>query len=181
MVTALLIVFFLLLLLLPSAGPSPRQITSRFRDMHLSTPKTPFKAPPFTLKDPSGHVVELQGQRGNVVFLNFWATWCPPCRAEMPALEKLQERFKSKGLVVLAVNVSESPKQVAQFLREMKISFPVALDSDGVVSGDYAVRALPTTYLIGRNGEVLAMALGFRDWSGSRSLSLFRTLLASSR
>lgn len=178
---ALLLGFVLGLLLLPASGPPPGDVTNGFQAMQLSMPRAPVKAPPFTLKDPAGHVVELQNQRGKVVFLNFWATWCPPCRAEMPAMEKLQEEFKSKGLVVLAVSVNESRKEVVKFLKERKISLPVALDSDGTVSEDYGVRALPTTFLIGRDGEVLAMGLGIRDWTSARSRSLFRSLLASSR
>lgn len=92
-------------------------------------------------------------------------------------MEALYREFNAKGLTVLAVNVQESPRQVTKFINELKITFPVVLDSNGAVTGDYGVRALPTTYLIGKKGEVLAMGLGSREWTGHGFRSLFRSLL----
>jgi len=173
LIAALLLLLFLVLFSVLSRQQDP----TRFRNLQLSTPKQPVQAPDFSLKDPTGRTVELRGFRGKVVFLNFWATWCVPCRREMPAMEALFREFNAKGLTVLAVNVQESPRQVTQFIHELKITFPVVLDSNGAVTGDYGVRALPTTYLIGKKGEVLAMGLGSREWAGDRFRPLFHSLL----
>lgn len=109
--------------------------------------------------------------------MNFWATWCIPCREEMPAMETLYREFKDEGFVVLAVNVEESPNKVTKFVREFHVTFPIALDTKGDVMSDYGIRALPATYLIGKKGEVLAMGLGSRDWANYAYRSLFQSLL----
>ena len=142
--------------------------------MHVGT-ETP--APDFRLPTPEGKAVALTELRGQVVFLNFWATWCPPCRVEMPSMERLYKEFKDQGLTILAIDMGESAKQVARFMRDFQLSFPALLDTDGNVSARYRVQGLPTTFLIDRGGRIAGAALGPRDWSSQEGKALIRSLL----
>jgi peroxiredoxin len=136
------------------------------------------QAPDFALATADGKKVALAGLKGKVVLLNFWATWCPPCREEMPSMERLHQEFREQGLAVLAVNIQESPKQVARFMRDFRLTFPAVLDGDATVSGLYGVRGLPSTYLVDRTGRVVGQAVGARDWAGAPAKALVRSLLA---
>ncbi|MFQ5830792.1 MAG: TlpA disulfide reductase family protein, partial [Candidatus Methylomirabilia bacterium] len=115
--------------------------------------------------------------RGKVVFLNFWATWCPPCRVEMASMERLHREFKDRGLAVLAVNFEESPKQVARFMKDFQLSFPTVLDVDATVALRYKVQGLPMTFFIDRNGKMVGSATGARDWASPEAKALIRSLL----
>lgn len=136
------------------------------------------QAPAFELATADGKRVSLAALRGQVVLLNFWATWCPPCREEMPSMERLHQEFKAQGLAVLAVNIQESPKQVARFMRDFRLTFPALLDVDATIAGRYGVRGLPSTYLIDRTGRVVGQVVGARDWAGPAAKALARSLLA---
>lgn len=141
--------------------------------------KVPAKqAADFALPDLRGQQVSLHHYRGKVVFLNFWATWCIPCREETQAMEQLHQRFQSQGLAVLAVNLKETPDQVNAFFDQHRLSFTTLLDASGSVFRDYQVMGLPTTYLIGREGTLLARGVGGRDWTRSEGKDLIRALLA---
>ncbi len=144
----------------------------------LQPPKEEVEAPDFTLKDLTGRTVRLADFRGKVVFLNFFATWCVPCRAEMPAMERLHRNFKDKGLVILAVDIQESARTVRPFVRDLKLSFPALLDEDGSVAYMYAVRPVPATYLISRDGRIVWRAFGPREWDTADSRQYFSQLLA---
>jgi peroxiredoxin len=132
-----------------------------------------------TLPTLDGPQVSLESHLGKVVFLNFWATWCIPCREEMPAMEQLHQTFQSQGLAILAVNLKESPEQVKAFMDKYHLSFTVLLDHDGSVFRDYTVMGLPTTYLISREGTLLARGVGGRDWTRAEGKGLIRALLAA--
>ncbi len=134
--------------------------------------------PDFALVNPAGKKISLKDFRGKVVLLNFWASWCVPCREEMPAMERLYEEFKGKDFVVVGVNVKEQNAKALEFTKERKITYPVLLDNRGDVGLLYGAWGLPTTYLIGRNGEGLARMWGPADWYGSGARELIRTLLA---
>lgn len=114
------------------------------------------KAPSFTLKTLDGTETSLAALRGKVVLLNFWATWCPPCKAEMPDLDALQRKYATdKDFVVLGVNFEEDPETVRSYMEEHKLTFPVALDRDGsVTTKSFGVRPLPTTFIIDREGLI---------------------------
>lgn len=131
----------------------------------------------FTLKDINGKEVSLSDYRGKLVFLNFWATWCPPCRREMPSMEKLYQRFKDEDFVMLAVDLRESKKVVERFARKYKLNFPILLDSTGKTGDTYGVRAIPTTYLVNRQGELIGKAVGARDWASKNAFELIEHLL----
>jgi peroxiredoxin len=136
-----------------------------------------LKAPSFTLKALNGKEVKLEDYRGKIVFLNFWATWCPPCRQEMPSMEKLFNKFKDRDFTMLAVDLREGTKKVKAFKEKFNLSFPILLDSDGRVGLMYGVRSIPTTYLIDRKGNVIGGALGARDWASKEAFELFDHLL----
>ncbi len=160
----------------------PAAATSHdFQVLGLQPPKEEVEAPDFTLKDLNGKKVQLRDFRRKVIFLNFFATWCVPCRLEMPAMERLSKAYKDKGLVVLAVDIKESAKTVRTFLQELKVSFPALLDADGSVAFTYGIRPLPATYLIGRNGKILWRAFGAREWDNAASRQYFSRLLSDGK
>ncbi len=139
------------------------------------------KAPDFTLKNLEGSSVSLKDFAGKVVFLNFWATWCGPCRDEMPAMEKLWQTFKEEAFVILAVDLREGQKEVSSFMQNYGLTFPVLLDSRGEVGSMYAVRAIPTTYLIDSAGRIVGKALGARDWASEDAFDLIEHLLQETK
>jgi peroxiredoxin len=129
-------------------------------------PKIGYRPPNFTLQNLEGKTVDLESFRGKVIFINFWATWCIPCRAEMPALEKLYQDFKDKDFVMLAVSEDLEGKSVVEpFVQELKITFPILLDSDLAVNSLYGIRAIPETFLIDKTGLITHKIPGARDWT----------------
>jgi peroxiredoxin len=135
-----------------------------------------FKAPDFSLKNLEGEAVNLENLKGKIVFLNFWATWCPACRDEMPSMEKLYTKFKDKDFIMLAVNLREKPKTVRSFKEEYRLNFPILLDTDGSVSYRYGVRSIPATFLIDREGHLIGRAVGARDWASDLAFNLINQL-----
>ena len=119
-----------------------------------------FLAPDFTLEGMDGQPMSLRDLQGKAVILNFWATWCPPCKEEMPALEKIYRDHREDGVVVLGVNQMEARPQVQRFLEEYNLTFPVVLDIRGEVGRLYRVRAYPTTYFIDARGVIRDMVIG---------------------
>jgi peroxiredoxin len=117
-------------------------------------------APPFTLRTPDGDVISLSDFAGQPVLINFWATWCPPCRYEMPFLQAAYEKYKSQGFVVLAVDIQETPEVVKPFLQELGLTFPVAMDRSGAVSSAYRIQAIPTSIFVNRDGVVVDIHRG---------------------
>ncbi|MDR0688886.1 MAG: TlpA family protein disulfide reductase [Spirochaetaceae bacterium] len=133
----------------------------------------------FSLPLTDGTNLDTEKLRGKVVFLNFWATWCGPCRAEMPSMEALYRRFKDQDLEILAVNVQESLRQVTAFMDQWGLTFPAALDSRGSVGSAYGVMAIPTTYIVNREGRIIARVVGSLNWDTPKLFSAFETLLNS--
>jgi peroxiredoxin len=136
-------------------------------------------APSFRLKDLNGKEVKLEDHRGKIVFLNFWATWCRPCRTEMPSMEKLYTELKHRDFIILAVDLQERAKKVRAFKEKFKLNFPILLDPDGNVGSKYGVISIPITYLIDREGYVIGGALGARDWASKEAFELINQLLVT--
>jgi peroxiredoxin len=134
---------------------------------NLAFAKTPDSlAPDFTLSDLDGKNVTLSKFRGKVVLLNFWNTWCGPCRAEMPSLNNLFLELKDKGLVVLSISIDTSEEPVRAFISERKIVFPVLMDKkQKVYAKKYFLYGLPVTFLIDKKGIIVEKFIGERDWS----------------
>lgn len=148
---------------------------------NLEPMKDNSATPDFTLVDPAGKKTALKEFRGKLVMLNFWASWCVPCREEMPAMERLYEQYKSKGFTIVAVNVKDNRKDAMAFLKELKITYPVMLDPDGEVGLLYGAWGLPTTYIIGPKGEGLARIWGPASWDGPGAKQLIQDLLDGKR
>jgi peroxiredoxin len=124
------------------------------------SPQAGFAAPDFTLDTLAGQSVSLPGLRGQAVLINFWATWCPPCRAEMPAIQQVYEQYRDRGFTVLAVDLQEDDAQVAAFVEELGLTFPILMDRDGTVAAQYRVKALPSTFFVDREGVIQEVTLG---------------------
>ncbi len=117
-------------------------------------------APDFTLKNLEGQDISLSSLRGKPVLINFWATWCPPCREEMPYLQQIYEEWSGEGLMLLAVDIGESPALVKEFLETHNFSMPVLLDTERIVSEKYNITAIPTTFFIDRDGIIRGKRIG---------------------
>ncbi len=120
------------------------------------------KAPDFTLKSRSGKNIRLSDFRGSVVLLNFWASWCGPCRQEMPILNAMHKRYKKLGFAVVGVNVEQDNRKAKNYLKDVKVSFPILYDTASSVSKLYKVAAMPTTVIIDRNGNMRYLHLGYK-------------------
>lgn len=129
-----------------------------------------------TLEDLQGKTVRLAELRGKVIFLNFWTTWCPSCRIEMPSLEKLGRQLDGGDFAIAAVNLQEPTARVKAFYEEFKLSFTVLMDRSGEVGQRFGVRQLPTTFILDKGGRIIGKALGPRAWDSPKSLALFRYL-----
>jgi len=135
-------------------------------------------APAFVLPGLSGTPVHLSDHRGRVVLLNFWATWCPPCRAEMPSMEKLYQAYRDRGLVILAISGDRAGTQVVEsFVQELGLTFPILLDPEGNIFAQYGVRGLPTSYLLDRRGRIVSAEAGARDWNSTAARRVAEVLL----
>ena len=128
-----------------------------------AAPQPSQAAPDFTLRSLEGQNLRLQEQRGKVVLLNFWATWCGPCREEMPQLNRLFDKYRNSGFNLLGVNVDEDPKNAASVASKLGVKFPVLLDNDKQVSKLYELSSMPSTVLIDRDGRVRFLHKGYRE------------------
>ena len=163
----------------PSEDEIDPRVTEALTAMGMVTFEKPFDIADFTLRDLSGESHTLSNYSGSVVFLNFWATWCPPCREEMPSMQSLYERYGDDGLVMLAVNLLESEPEASDFVEHFGYTFPVLLDLDGRAGTTYAVRAIPTTYIINRRGQIIGMRPGYHNWEDPTVIDAFDTLLSA--
>ena len=140
-----------------------------------------YLAPDFSLRNLQGNYENLNNYRGQVVVLNFWATWCVPCRVEMPSFEKLYRRYRSEGVIVLAVTLDKNAGQkVKSFVHEYGISFPVLLDEKGEAEQLYPSMTIPFTYVIDREGRVVARVDGAKNWESDETFEAIEYLLKKS-
>jgi len=175
----------LLTLTLPSCDGDPESKAIGARETGsdaalTEAPRVGHLAPDFILQTLDGRDMHLSEYRGHVVFLNFWATWCGPCKVEMPAMEKLYREFRTKGFVVVAVSSdAEGPAVTRPYRDALGLSFTIADDSEMLVSRLYGVRSLPLTFLVNREGVITHQIFGARDWGDSEARSGIRQLLRS--
>jgi len=148
------------------------------RELDLIRPARPKQASDFSVSLLGGKTLELKGQRGKPMLINFWATWCAPCRDEMPAMERLYLKHRERGFMLLAVSVDTDAALVKPFLAKYHLTFPVALDAKMDLANTYGVRALPASFLIDRNGYLTALALGPRAWDNRAAHALIEAMLA---
>lgn len=135
------------------------------------------QAPDFTIKDLKGNDVTLSSFKGKPILLNFWATWCPHCRRERPELNQLYKDYNGKGLVIISVANDASIEKVKKFVENNPANFIVLSDQDSIATEAYSVYALPTTFLIDRNGVIKKKFPGFRSWTDPESRKLLDELI----
>lgn len=153
------------------SAPSPAAVTQG----QIPAPREGFLAPDLALPSSSGQVVELSSFHGRAVIINFWASWCPPCKAEMPALERVYKDYKDRGLIILGVNATDqdNPASAGDFVRQEGLTFTILYDKDGEASRLYQLQALPSTYFIDARGIIRTVVIG-----GPMSEALLRSKVA---
>jgi peroxiredoxin len=161
-----------------AATLSPDKKSDRlYRD--LGVLKVPRINPPvdFKLKDIKGRTVRLSDFRGKVVFLNFWTTWCPPCKYEMPSMQKLYDKLRDENFVMVAVDLQEPVSRVKDFVKAYKLSFSVLLDSTGDVGRQFGIRSIPSTFILDKEGGIIGKVFGPREWDGKEAVDFFEHLV----
>jgi peroxiredoxin len=147
-------------------------------EMGIQSPKIRHDAPSFSLQDLDGKSVSLADFQGKLILLNFWASWCTPCLEEMPAMQAAWEKYSEQGFVILAIAGDRgNSKAVRKFVSKLNLTFPVLLDPDGDVRNDYEVMALPTSYIIGRDGKIAGRVTRSKDWASEKADALIESML----
>ena len=137
-------------------------------------------APDFTVPDLDGKMVSLSDYKDNVVLLNIWATWCPPCVQEMPSMEKLHQELKDEAFEILAVSVDEAGAEtVKPFIEKHKLGFPVLLDTKGDIKTLYQATGIPESFIIDKDGIIIEKIIGPREWAASGAIRFFRNIIQS--
>jgi thiol-disulfide isomerase/thioredoxin len=149
---------------------------SRLETLGFNVFPAPEPMPPFVVKTFAGADASLAALSGKVVLLNFWATWCPPCKQEMPSIQVLHDSMKGLPFQVMAVSVAEKSRTVTDFLKNYPYTFPMYLDESGAVSAPFASRGIPTTFILDKQGRAIAGILGARSYDGPEVLALFKEL-----
>jgi peroxiredoxin len=169
----------LVLISVPSAAGQPT-LVDLMRVLYLSSYPPGLGLPPLTGRTAIGEAVSVAEFRGRVVLVNFWATWCGECRPEMLLFERLHQDFVAQGLTVLGMNVREETQRIQRYARELGLTYPLVLDREGVIAKAYGVIGLPTTFVVGRDGRPVALAIGPRAWGSAAARALVQVLLAES-
>lgn len=148
----------------------------------LSVYKGDLKQPVLKLKDLNGKIRDLRDYRGQVVMVNFWASWCPPCRIEMPSMYRLKQKMKGKPFTILAVNMAETKQEVNAFLPpQLRKSFVVLMDTDGKALRAWKVYAFPTSYIIGPKGKIRLALFGAAEWDDAAIVKKINALFPKKR
>ena len=159
-----------------AAAPAPDPRYAALGKLGFSVFPEPQQIPPIALSTPDGKALGVDAFKGKFVVLNFWATWCPPCRAEMPSMSELHAKYADKDLVVYAVSVQEDPGTVKNYLRDKQYAFPIVLDPDGAVSKLFVGSGIPTTYVLDREGRAIAGMVGGREWNTPEAYGVFEAI-----
>lgn len=159
-------------MLLPSVFAGPIEPPNGIRHYETGT------APGFVLGNMDGERFDLASARGKWVFLHFWASWCGPCREEMPAIQQMSDQFADDELAVILVNTAENEDTIFSFLAEINMGMSSLMDADGQVTEQYRPRGLPTTILIDRNGQMQYQAIGGREWQEAEYTGFLRELIS---
>jgi len=133
-------------------------------------------APEFWLRDLNENILELDDFKGKPVIINFWATWCPPCLAELPSMNRAWKKLKNDGIAMVAINVGENESDILEFKKNNPIIFTVLLDESGEEMGNWPMRGLPTTFILNPEGRIVYQAVGGRDWDSDKILNKIRAL-----
>jgi peroxiredoxin len=160
-----------------AAGRARLPLAEAIKELDLIKPARQKLADDFTVPTPGGATFRLADQRGKVVMVNFWATWCPPCLEEMPAMERLYRKHKDAGFTLVAISVDADPKKVTPFVSEHKLTMPIGVDPKMDLASTYGVRALPSSFIVGRDGNLAALAIGPRHWDNEAAHALVEGML----
>jgi len=174
----LLVSGLLVAALVGAASADQAALASLLKTLDLRSYTSHTAPPQFSGSTLHARQLSMTEHRGAVIVLNFWASWCLECRAEMPVLERLQHEFSSRGLAIIGVNNRESREAVGRYAKELGLTFPLVLDPDGKINALYGVAALPTTFLVGRDGRAVAFAIGPRQWESAPARALIEALVA---
>jgi thiol-disulfide isomerase/thioredoxin len=163
----------------PPAYTLPANLAAQLKQGGFAIAATPFVPDDFTLASLDGSRRSLTSYKGNVVLLSFWATWCGPCKEELPSIQALYDKLSKKGFVVLAVDIGEDKEKVAHFVKNHNLTFPVLLDGDVRVGSSYGASSIPTNYLVDRQGRIIARIVGYdgSEWTSAERLDLFDKIL----
>ena len=153
------------------------ELEGKLQSVGLQPPKSELESIEFELESLEGDSISLGSFKGKIVLLNFWATWCGPCREEIPSMQELYEAYQDRGLEIIAVNLMEDKKSVQKFADSFGMTFPILLDADGRVGRIYGARAIPTTYLIDAEGYILGGMSGTRNWYAPEVIELIDILI----
>lgn len=165
---------FVICLCLPAEGNE----SELFKKVNILPIKDKKNAPNFSLASLDGKRVDLKNLKGKVVFLNFWATWCGPCKEEMPSMEALHQRFKEKNFILLTISVDYAGvNPVREFIGKQRYSFPVLIDQKGETLDLFEVKGVPMTFIIDKKGRMRGKASGPRDWRCQEAVSIVNFLL----
>ena len=164
--------------LAPAARADEPALASLLKTLDLRGYTSRTMPPQFSGSTLDARQLSLTEYRGTVIVLTFWASWCLECRVEMPALERLQREFSSRGLAIIGVNAGENKEAARRYAKELGLTFPLVLDRDGKINALYGVIGLPTTFVVGRDGRAIALAIGPRQWESAPARALIETLLA---
>ena len=149
-----------------------------FIKMGIVSPKSEKLAPDFALETLTGEILSLKDFKGKAVLLNFWATWCEPCKKELPSMQKIYDELKSDGMEIVAISIDRNKKErVGKYIEKYKLTFPVLLDPSQKVRKNYFILGLPTSYLIGSDGKLKGFISGAREWNSDTSKEMFSTLI----
>ena len=178
----LLLIAFAPLMLTAQDTPEMDASAERFYRLGFGVPPQPIDAPDIVVPNLTGEKIALSEQKGKVVLLNLWATWCPPCRAEMPAMEKLYQTLKNENFEILAISTRdprETRAKVVDFVQEYGYTFPILFDETAAaVPSFYRTGSIPTSFLIDTKGRVVARLIGAYEWDSDEIVQLLRELAA---
>jgi peroxiredoxin len=171
------IIFFSLVTLGFAITFSLKQNDSIFKYSKQIAIEEELPAPDFTLPGLNGELISLSEFKGNVVLINIWATWCPPCVYEMPSMEKLHQQFKNEKFKILAISIdSQGAKAVAPFMKNHNLTFQTLIDPTGTIRTSYGVNSIPQSFIIDKQGHLLKKIIGPIDWATPEVFRFFREL-----
>lgn len=136
----------------------------------------PYTPPAFELTDIDGEIHKLSDYKGRITIVSFWASWCPPCRREMPSMERAWKQLKQYDVEFLAVNAGEDEETIFLFTADFDLNFPLLRDPDGSVTEAWPVQGLPTTYVLNQQGDIIYQAVGGREWDSPNIINLIKDL-----
>lgn len=174
---ALLVTMLWLVVPKLSSASKNGALEAQFNDLGIISQSGIVPSADLTLADINGQRSSLAAFQGKIVLLNLWATWCPECANEMPALENLQNQLGRDDFAVVAIDLREAREAVAAFVQEHHLTFKILLDPEGRIGQALNIRSIPTTYILSRKGELIGKVLGARDWDDTHFINLFRALI----